>query len=309
MFSDEIYYSEPVFRPPSEAYSLLIQATEGCTYRCIFCVPYLRKKFKIRSTEAIKWDIDTARRIYGPRVQRIFFLDGNAMVMPADKLQEITEYAHEVFNGLERTSVYAHSKDILKKSDEELRSLAEAGLKMAYIGMETGNDELLKKIGKRQTADDTVEAFHKCFRAGITPSGTLILGLTGNDGETARQHMKDSAALVNKASPVHVIKGENLPLWYISCLALMITPGTQIHKDTAEGRFVPATTEEILEEMKIFMENISDEVQNCVFRSNHPSNYLSIKGTLCGDKYKILDLINRNLQDQADIRPENFRAL
>lgn len=224
-------------------------------------------------------------------------------------MREITEYSRQVFNDLERVSVYAHAKDILKKSDEELKSLAEAGLKMAYIGMETGNDELLIKIDKHQTADDTVEAFHKCFRSGITPSGTIILGLAGNDRDIARQHMKDSAALVNRASPVHVIKGNNPPLWYISCLALMITPGTQIHKDTAEGRFVPATTDEILEEMKIFMENISDKVQNCVFRSNHPSNYLAIKGNLCRDKHEILDLINRNLQDKTDIRPENFRAL
>jgi radical SAM superfamily enzyme YgiQ (UPF0313 family) len=304
-----IYYCEPVYRPPSEAYSLLIQATEGCTYRCAFCVNNIGKKFKVRTVEDIKRDIDTALHIYGRDVRRIFFLDGNAMVMPFEQLLEITRYAGKVFPRLERVSVYAHARDILEKSEDDLRSLAEAGLTMAYIGIETGNDDLLKKIRKRQSADDIVQAFYKCFKTGITPSGTIILGLAGNDKDISYRHMMDTAALVNRASPTHVVAGGTLPVWYISCLALMIPAGTQVYKDMMEGRLIPMSADDILYEMKIFMEHISDEVQNCVFRSNHASNYLAIKGTLSADKEAILALINKNLQNKEDIRPEYFRAL
>lgn len=307
--NNKIYYCEPVYRPPSEAYSLLVQATEGCTYRCTFCISNTRKKFKIRSTEEIKQDIDTAIEIYGKDVRKIFFLDGNAMVMPFEKLLEITEYSKKIFPNLQRVSVYAHANDILKKTDKELKSLSEAGLKMAYIGIETGNNELLKKIGKCHTAKDIVEAFHKCYKAGITPSGTIILGLAGNNKSISIQHMKDTAELINKASPIHSIKGKNLPVWYISCLALMVPSGTQVYKDKIEGRLIPMKADEILYEMKILIENISDDVQRCVFRSNHASNYLALKGILSKDKDKILDLINSSLQDGINIRPENFRAL
>ena len=307
--SRSVYYHPPVFRPPSEAHSLLIQATIGCTYSCPFCAANIGKKFGIREIGEIKQDIDAAHDIYGGEVRRIFFLDGNGMVMPAAGLLEITEYAYHVFPRLERVSVYAHAQDILKKTDTELKSLAGAGLTLAYIGIESGDDELLKAINKHQSADEVVSAFHKCFRAGITLSGTIILGLTGRNGALSVRHIQKTAELVNRASPTHVIKGSSLPKWYISCLALMIPPGTPIHKDTAAGKFIPMNADEILYEMKIFMENISDEVQNCIFRSNHASNYLAIKGTLCEDRSQILELINQNLRHHTDIRPEIFRAL
>ncbi len=309
MQNNTIYYCEPVYRPPSEASSLLIQATEGCTYRCTFCVSNIGKKFKVRAVEEIKRDIDTAVSIYGKDVRRVFFLDGNAMVMPYEQLLEITRYAAKSFPELQRVSVYAHARDILGKTDEKLRSLAEAGLTMAYIGIETGNDDLLKKIRKQQSADDIIQAFHKCFRTGITPSGTIILGLAGSDKDISYRHMKDTATLVNRASPTHVIKGEVLPVWYISCLALMIPHGTSIYKDIHEGRLIPMNADEILYEMKIFIEHISDEVQHCIFRSNHASNYLALKGILSRDKDKILEVIGNNLQNRDDIRPEYLRAL
>jgi len=309
MRNKTLYYCEPVYRPPSEAYSLLIQATEGCTFRCTFCVSNIGKKFKVRPVEDIKRDIDTALDIYGRDVRRIFFLDGNAMVMPYMQLLEITKYAFKRFQTLQRVSVYAHAHDILEKSDKELRNLAEAGLRMAYIGIETGNNDLLKKIRKQQTADGIVRAFHKCFKAGITPSGTIILGLAGNDKDISFRHIKDTAALVNRASPTHVVKSESMPVWYISCLTLMIPQGTTVYTDMQQGRLVPMRPDEILQEMKIFIEHITVDVQNCIFRSNHASNYLAVKGTLIEDKEAILALIEKNLQNREDIRPECFRAL
>lgn len=309
MYTNQIYYKEPVYRPPSEANSLLIQATEGCTYNCTFCVSSIEREFKNRPVKDIKKDLDIARQIYGDEVRKIFFLAGNAMVMPYERLLEITKYASNLFPNLNRVSIYAHAHDILKKSDQQLKSLAEAGLKMAYIGIETGNNQLLSKIGKRQTADDTVEAFHKCYKAGITPSGTIILGLAGKDRDLSVQHMKDTATLVNRLSPVHVIKEKSLPVWYISCLALMTVPGTQVHRDMMNGNLEIMSAHEILSEMKIFMENISDDVQNCVFRSNHASNYLALKGKLSRDRDKILEMINSNLKTGDNIRPEYYRAL
>lgn len=299
-----IYYREPVFRPPSEGRSLLIQATEGCTYHCSFCVSNLGKPFKIRSVEDIKKDLDTAHELYGA-VRRVFFLDGNAMIMPFLPLLEITKYAHTVFPSLERVSCYAHGKDILSKTDSELSNLCKAGLKMVYIGIESGDDDLLQKIGKRETQDDIVQAFHKCFKAGITPSGTIILGLAGSDPISSKNHALRTAELVNRANP----KDSGFPEWYIATLALMLPPGTPIFNEVQQGTFSPMNTDEILEELKLFIENLSDDLQNCIFRSNHASNYLALKGILSEDKNKILNIIEQNLKDHRDIRPEFYRAL
>jgi len=308
MHLNKIYYSEPVYRPPSEAGSLLIQVTEGCTYKCSFCISNI-KQFKIREPADIKRDLDTARRVYGTNVRKIFFLDGNAMVIPFQKLLELTKYAQTLFPKLNRIGTYAHAKDILSKTDEELKSLSDSGLKILYIGIESGDDELLQKTGKKVTAKQVVESFHKCFRSGITPSGTIILGLAGKDSNLAEKHIKDTANLVNRASPVHVTEIDKLPVWYISCLALMIPEGSDIARDTAAGKFIPQTAEGILREMKFLIENISDDVRNCVFRSNHASNYLPIKGRLSRDRNKILDVINKSLKNPENIRPEFLRGL
>ncbi len=299
-----IYYKEPVFRPPSEGRSLLIQATEGCTFKCAFCVSNLGKPFKIRTVREIKQDLDTAKNLYG-YVKRVFFLDGNAMVMPFDQLHEITEYAHQAFPEIERVSVYAHGKDILSKTDDQLLRLREAGLKMVYIGIETGDNSLLQKIGKRETQDDIVYAFQKCFKAGITPSGTIILGLAGKNPESSRNHAIQTAELVNRCNP----KEFGFPKWYIATLTLMIPPGTPIFFEKQEGTFHPMNSDEILAELKLMIEHISDDIGNCIFRSNHASNYLAIRGVLAKNKKEILKKIEQNLVDHRDLRPEFYRAL
>ena len=181
MNSDEIYYCGQVFRPPSERGSLLIQLTEGCTFKCDFCVSNLEKEFLVREIKDVKRDLDIARKQYGPNVRRIFFLDGNAMVTPMNKLLKVTEYAHEVFSKLERCGVYAHAKDILKKSDEQLKALSEAGLKIAYVGFESGYDKLLEIVNKHATKQDYIDATKKLMKANITLSATLINGLGGAD--------------------------------------------------------------------------------------------------------------------------------
>ncbi len=306
MDSEDIYYCYPVFRPPSEGNSLLIQLTEGCTFRCNFCMSNLRKHFLIRDMDDVKRDMEIARKHYGPRVKKIFFLDGNAMVTPTEKLLEVTQHAKKLFPYLERCGVYAHAKDILKKSDDQLKSLSKAGLKIAYVGFETGHDELLKQIKKHATKQDFIEAASKLYRANITLSATFINGIGGaGNPELSEEHAKESADLVNKICP------DDDRTWYIAFLTLIVPQGTEIYTQKVKGEFKEMNQGEILQELKHFIENIefSNKRANCIFRSNHASNYLPIKGVLDRDRDKILSVIDYGLNHQEALRPEYYRAL
>ena len=173
-----IYYKEPVYRPPSEANSLLIQTTEGCTHKCAFCIGNEGKKFLIRDIEDIKKDIDTAKSLYADNVKKMFLLDGNAFVIKPDMLIEIAKYSYSKHPKLTRIGAYSHAHDILSKNDEELKLIADAGIKILYLGIETGDDELLKSINKQTTSEEIIKACNKLHKAGITLSATIILGLT-----------------------------------------------------------------------------------------------------------------------------------
>ncbi len=304
---DGIYYCEPVFRPPSEGRSLLIQLTEGCTFKCDFCMSNLRKHFLVRDVNDVKKDLDIAKKKgYDRHINKIFFLDGNAMVTPTEKLLEITKYAMKVFPRLERCGVYAHAKDILKKSDDQLKALSDAGLKIAYVGFETGYDKLLIDINKHATKKDFIEAAKKLMKAEITLSATFINGLGGaNNPELSEKHAKESADLVNKICP------NDDRIWYIAFLSLMIPPGTVLYDKKAKGAFREMNSTEILGELKVFMQNIEFENKNanCVFRSNHASNYLPLKGVLDKEKESILSVINYGLTHKEALRPEFYRAL
>lgn len=303
---EEIYYCKPVFRPPSEGYSLLIQVTEGCTYKCDFCVSNIGKKFLVREVDNVKKDLDTAKRIYGSNVKRIFFLDGNAMVTPTEKLLELTKYSMKIFPNLERCGVYAHAKDILKKSDIQLKELSKAGLKIAYIGFESGYDKLLEDIHKHATRDDYIKASNKLMKANITLSATFINGLGGaNNPEISKTHALESADLVNKICP------DDDRIWYIAFLTLMTPSGTEIFKRMAKGEFQEMNSVEILRELKEFIKNVKFQNQsaNCIFRSNHASNYLPIKGVLDRDKEKIIEVLNYGITHSDILRPDFYRGL
>ena len=298
------YYKQPVFRPPSEGRSLLIQATEGCTHKCTYCISNYGKKYLIRPTNEIKLDLDAARKNHGNGVRRVFFLDGNAMSMPFQELHEITTYAKKIVPHLERVGVYACSEDILNKTDGELKALAKAGLKIAYVGIETGDDEILKKINKKIASKEHVDAARKLMKSGITYSGTVILGIVGKDMEMSRNHAINTAKLINAIVP------EDNQIWYISFLTLMIPPNTMIRKELEEKRFEPMDSAYILKEARIIIENIDDGVHDLVFRANHASNYLVLKGVLADDKQKFLNLIDKALKDpEKFLRPEYYRAL
>ncbi|MFX1390756.1 MAG: radical SAM protein [Promethearchaeota archaeon] len=303
---EEIYYKTPIFRPPSEAYSLLIQVTEGCTYKCDFCVSNLNKKFVIREIDDIKKDLDTAKRIYGSNVKRIFFLDGNAMVTPAEKLIEVTKHAYSLFPYLERVSVYAHAKDILKKTLNQLQILSEVGLKLAYVGFESGYDEILKRVHKQATKQDYIDASKKLMNANITLSATFINGIGGADNpELSELHASESADLVNKICP------DDDRVWYIAFLTLMVPSGTEIFKQKIKGEFREMNSIDILKELKNFINKINfhNHVANLIFRSNHASNYLPLRGILDREKEKILEVINYSLTHTGILRPEFYRGL
>ncbi len=299
-----IYYKEPVYRPPAEANSLLIQVTEGCSFSCDFCAGNLGKKFLIRNTDDIKKDLINAKKLFGDYYRKMFLLDGNAFVIPADMLVEIADFSYELFPKLKRISAYAHAKDILAKSHQELQKISDSGVKMVYLGIETGDDDLLTQINKRVTSDEIAEAAHKLYKANISLSATIILGLAGNDKEKSKKHAQKTAQLINRLVP------ENNMAWYISALTLMIPPQTRIYNKYKTQEFVPLTHIEILEELRYFMLNLNDNLERCIFRSNHASNYLPLESNnLARNKDKLIEQINFALNNTDILRNESFRGL
>lgn len=295
---------EPVFRPPSEWDALLIGVTNGCTHKCTFCSMYRTKKFSVRKDiEEIKNDILKGREMYGDKIRKIFFEDGNAFVVKSGVLIELTRYARQIHPNLKKVSAYAHAKDILKKSDDDLKRLAEAGFTMVYVGIESGDDQVLKDCKKGVTQDEFALAAQKCHRAGIDWSGIFLLGLTGNDPEKSHQHAVESAKLINRMAPPTPIK------WYISPLTLEVTPGSDIWTQKETRNFQPLSATRILEELYTLLEHTSDNLKGCIFNTNHASNYLSLKGELARDKKDFLKIVETGIKNPAVRRPEYRRAL
>jgi len=283
--------TEPAFRPPSEWDALLVAVTNGCTHRCTFCSMYRTKKFEIRGDiDEIKKEIDQAQILYGNRIRKIFYEDGNAFTVKSEILAEITEYARKVHPNLDKVSAYAHARDIVKKSDQELKDLARSGFTMVYVGVESGDDDVLKACRKGTNQDEFAAAAQKCHRAGIAWSGIFLLGLAGNDPEKSRKHAIESAKLINRMAPPTPIE------WYISPLTLEISPGTEMWTQQQHGAVQPGSFIQILEELYTMIEYTDDSLQNCVFNTNHASNYMSLKGQLGRDKQAFLQTIKKGIE-------------
>lgn len=290
-------YEGNVFRPPSEAYSYILQCTVGCSHnRCTFCAMYKDKKYHIRKMQDIKEDIRMAKKYYGD-LEKVFLADGDALAMPTDDLLEILEVLYETFPSLKHVGIYASPESILDKEMSELTALKAAGITIAYLGVETGDPELLEAIRKGANYDQMLEAGRKIRRAGILLSVTILLGLAGRTPK-AVEHEKNTAKMMNEMNPD-----------YIGALTLMLVPGTQLYRQQQKGEFELPEPFEILDEMRILIENL--EVQGTEFRSNHASNYLPIKGRLPEDKQKMLNLINDLIakNDRKYLRPDYLRAL
>jgi radical SAM superfamily enzyme YgiQ (UPF0313 family) len=292
-----MYNEQVIVRPPSEANSFLLPVTYGCSHnKCTFCGTYDNMKFRIRPLEDIKRDIDKVAEHYSWSISRIFLENGDALIYKQPGLVEVLKYLNQKFPHLEKIGTYASPWSALIKSIDQLKELNRLGLKIAYLGVETGDEALLKKIDKGATYDEIVEAGRKLKQAGITLSVTVILGLGGVDG--SKQHALGTARILTDLDPD-----------FAGALTLMLVPGTPLHKEWEEGKFSLISPFQSLEELKLMIEKSS--FTNCFFTANHASNYLPIKARLPRQKAEMLKLIDEVLttKDMSRLRPEFIRAL
>jgi len=298
MYSFPIDYVEPVFRPPSEAKSLILPVTNGCSWnKCTFCEMYTQpqKKFRARKPEDVRQDIENAAKSLGG-VKRVFLADGDAMVLPTRRLLEILAELNAAFPDLQRVSSYCLPRNLAKKTVEELTQLREAGLKILYVGMESGDDEVLRRINKGETWESTRSALLKIREAGLTSS---VMVLNGLGGETlSRQHAINTATLCNETQPD-----------YLSTLVVSFPQGEERFREGFGEDFMPLSQQDLFEEIRTFLEHLN--LERTVFRSDHASNYLVLKGNLGRDKQKLLDQVNLAITSPGAVplRPEWQRGL
>ncbi|MDD3394432.1 MAG: radical SAM protein [Clostridia bacterium] len=288
-------YEGTVYRPPSEAGSLIIQLTIGCARNtCTFCNMYKDKKFRIRPLDEVAEDLAMARNYYNRiQVRRIFLADGDALIVKTEDLLYIMEKCHEYFPEIERISVYGAPKDILNKTPEELRRLKEAGLDMVYMGLESGADQVLKDVKKGVTAAEMIEAGQKVKEAGMVLSMTVISGLGGK--KYWQEHAMESARVISAVKPD-----------YVGFLTLMVEKGTEIYDQVQSGEIELLNPQEVLDETELFIRNV--DAEGTVFRSNHASNYTALAGTLNADKEKILAQLETSRR-RSSFRPDSYRGI
>ena len=284
-------------RPPSEADSFLLPVTIGCSHnKCTFCDAYIGVNFRVRALSDIREHIDTIAQNYSWNVRRVFLENGDALICPQPVLVEVLKHLSRRFPNLERVGTYATPKSALIKGIDELKELHELGLKIAYLGAETGDEELLKKVKKGATYDQIVEAGRKLKQAGITTSITVILGLAGAEG--SEKHAIKTGRILSDIDPD-----------FAGALTLMLVPVTPLHNDWKEGRFSLISPFQSLVELKLIIEN--SDFTSCFFTSNHASNYLPIRARLPERKAELIKLIDDVLarKDISQLRPEFIRAL
>ena len=288
-------YEGNIFRPPSEAYSLLVQVTVGCTHnKCTFCSMYKDKKFHIRKLEDVLEDLKWARGHYR-RVDRMFLCDGDALALSNNRLMPILKYIRDNFPECERVTVYGRATDALSKTEEELSQLYEAGITMVYLGAESGSEEVLEKIKKGETRQQLIDGVKKIEASGMMASVTFISGLAGEEGW--EDHAIETGKMITEMSPA-----------YVSLLTLMVDPAAPIYNDIESGRFKLLSPEKVMSETLLLLEN-TNVSKTCVFRSNHASNYLSLRGNLPDDKDKMMSLLRDAMKNHDMLKDERFRAL
>lgn len=289
-------YEGTVYRPPSEAYSLLIQATIGCPHnKCTFCPMYKNIKFRLRSVEEIKEDLAAAREYYGEFIPSIFFPDGNTIIMKTDQLCEIFEYAHNVFPYLERITVYGSAKFVNKKSLKDLCRLKKAGLKRIHTGMESGDDITLETINKGTNSEEIISAGLKLKEAEIEISEYYLTGIGGL--KRTREHALNSARVLSAFSPDFIRLRTFVPI-----------PGTPIYEDYKSGVFNLLSPHQSLNEIRLLIENL--QCKNSILLSDHVTNYCDVNGTLPADRNIMLKDIDNALKlDESQFRPANISML
>ena len=265
--------SDLLYRPPGEWKSYLLQCTIGCSNnKCTFCGMYKEKKFRIRPTEEILEDIDMARAYYGPKLERVILMDGDAIIIKTEEMLKILHKLYATFPKLQKVTVYAGPKSTLSKTPEELKKLHEAGLSRAYLGVESGSEEVLKFIKKGCTAEEMLLAGQRLVEAGIDLWCTVILGMTGANGEGGdwEEHIRATAEMINAMKPRH-----------LSAMTFAPAKGTPLGDDVLAGRFTVCSADHGLEVCRLLLELL--DVDPLHFTSNHASNYLPLKGGLPED--------------------------
>lgn len=266
----------PVFRPPSEAYSFILRVTIGCSHNaCTYCNMYRSVAFRTRPMDEIVAQINAAKP-YAQHIRRTFLADGNALVLATDKLLEILNLLSRTFPRLQRVSCYAGPKDMLRKTPDELAALRDAGLKLVYYGLESGDDEVLRRVNKGVGAVEAIEAGQRIVAAGIKLSVMVIAGLGGK--ELSLNHARNTAKAVNAIRP-HML----------SALTLMLYRGSELLEQFERGEFVPLAPAGIMGELHELISGVElPESSHCLFRSNHISNHIALAATLPKDKDKLL---------------------
>ena len=288
-------YEGRLYRPPSEADALILQATIGCSWNhCTYCDMYRDKAFSQRSLDEVLEDVRAAGRAHGSTIEKVFVADGDALVLDLDCWETILATCRETFPRLRRVSAYATALNLLQKSVEELSRLAQQGLGLLYLGPETGDDETFKRIAKGSGFAEHVEAAQRMHAAGIDLSTIFLLGAGG----TARsaEHAEASARLIGEMDPA-----------YLSLLTLTVIPGTPIHRLVERGAFELPDIGGMLREIRMIIDQARPT--NALFRTNHASNYLPLAGRLPADRERLVALVDRALAGKIRLRPEWARGL
>ncbi len=292
--SEGMHYEGNCIRPPSEAYSILLQVTVGCSHnKCTFCGTYKGERFRIKDEKIILSDILFAAK-YMKRQDRVFLMDGDTLIIPQKRLLWILEQIRKHLPWVKRVGAYANAKAIGMKSLDELKTLRENGLGILYLGVESGDDETLRKINKGTSAEKLISMGHKVREAGIKLSVTVLLGIGGK--ERSLEHARATGRLLSAMDPN-----------YVGALTLMLIPGTPLYEEYEQGSFSLPDQRGMLKELREMISNTN--LSRGLFFSNHASNYLPIKARLPKGKQEALDLIDGALGGKVDLRPEWMRAL
>jgi len=288
-------YEGRVFRPPSEHDAYILQATIGCSHNhCTYCDMYRDKRFRVRELGASLEDLRLATRAAGSRIEKLFVADGDALVLPLDHWLPILAGAREGFPRLRRISCYATARNVLDKSDAELAQLRAGGLTRLYLGPESGDDVVLRRIAKGGSAADHIEAARRAHAAGFETSVIVLLGAGGS--ERSQEHAQHTAALVTAMDPA-----------YFAALTLTVVPGTPIARLAETGRFELPDVAGLLGELRTIIDRARPT--DAVFRTNHASNYLPLGGRLPADRLRILRTLDAALAGAIPLRPESARGL
>ncbi|MBJ95929.1 MAG: radical SAM protein [Rickettsiales bacterium] len=289
-------YAGKLYRPPSEAHSYILQATIGCSWNaCTYCDMYRDKPtFRLRPLKECLEHLNEAGARFGDQIEKLFVADGDALVMELERWEPILARASQVFPRLRQVSCYAMARNILEKSGDELKRLREMGLSLLYVGPESGDDTTLKRIAKGSNFKDHAMAASKAHRAGMKLSVIMLLGAGGT--ERSEEHAQESARLITEMDPE-----------FFSALTLTVVPGTPLARMEARGKFELPRIETLLSELRTMV--AESRPSKALFRTNHASNYLPLAGTLPADRERIVQLLDRALSGEVQLRPEWSRGL